>query len=248
MSRADEPPRSREHGTGSSPYEVGYGKPPKEHKFIKGRSGNPRGRPKRTTAAEQNGLGVGAQPANRYLLEEAYRPVTVRQGEERIQLPAIQAVFRAMGVEALKGNRFAQRMLTELVQSVERESRQERDEHFRDSREVQIWIANGEITEAQERGLSVPEPIPHPDDIIVDLLIGRATINGPTTKEDKAEWDRLLDRRNATARGRLDARQPPPPNSLIEGKEEQLSGNVDCVAEEHTMKSTTIFRSAIEGT
>ena len=27
-------------------YKVGYGKPPKEHRFKKGQSGNPRGRPK----------------------------------------------------------------------------------------------------------------------------------------------------------------------------------------------------------
>lgn len=29
----------------SKPYEVGYGKPPKEHQFPKGKSGNPGGRP-----------------------------------------------------------------------------------------------------------------------------------------------------------------------------------------------------------
>ena len=31
---------------GPRDYEVGYGKPPKEHRFKKGQSGNPRGRPK----------------------------------------------------------------------------------------------------------------------------------------------------------------------------------------------------------
>lgn len=32
----------------SRPYEIGHGKPPKEHQFKKGRSGNPGGRPRRS--------------------------------------------------------------------------------------------------------------------------------------------------------------------------------------------------------
>lgn len=34
-------------GNREADYEVGYGRPPKEHKFRKGQSGNPKGRPKK---------------------------------------------------------------------------------------------------------------------------------------------------------------------------------------------------------
>ena len=46
---------------------------------------------------------------------------------------------------------------------------------------------------APARGLTLPEPLPHPDDIVIDMKIGQVGITGPMTKEDKAEWDRIWD-------------------------------------------------------
>jgi hypothetical protein len=183
-------------GKGSASYEVGFGKPPAEHRFKKGRSGNPLGRPRKAKATKGAGPNsFGGQPANQYLLEEAYRPVLVREGEKTIELPAIQAVFRAMGVAAMKGNRFAQRTLAELVQSVETEDRKLQLDHL-DTMITYKCEWEKAIDHAREMGQPGPQPIPHPDDVIIDFRTGIAKVCGPMTKEDKVKWDRLLEYRD----------------------------------------------------
>ncbi len=70
MSEADPPRRAN----------IGYRRPPVEHQFKKGVSGNPRGRPKRAQPDKsKNSLQFGNQPANQFLMEEAYRMVTLRE-------------------------------------------------------------------------------------------------------------------------------------------------------------------------
>src|ERR1700722_16174821 len=68
-----------------APYQVGYGKPPLHTRFQKGKSGNPSGRPRRAATERAKALA----------LKEAYRAVTVREGERVAALPAIQAVLRS---------------------------------------------------------------------------------------------------------------------------------------------------------
>jgi hypothetical protein len=53
------------------------------------------------------------------VLEEAYRLVTIREGEKVIELPAIQAAVRSLATSAMKGSRLFQRALAELVREVE---------------------------------------------------------------------------------------------------------------------------------
>jgi hypothetical protein len=174
-------------------YVVGYGKPPLEHRFKKGQSGNPKGRPK-GKANQKPLLRSSDRPTQDMLLDEAYRPVLVREGENVIELPAIQAVFRAMGVAAMKGNRFAQKTLADLVQKVEQDHRDIQYANMEAFTDYKIkW--NQEIERCKQLGLPDPQPLPHPDDVLIDYRKGTFRIAGPITKEEKARWDTLIERR-----------------------------------------------------
>ena len=96
----------------SVPYAVGYGKPPMHTRFRKGQSGNPGGRPRRTVTARAKALA----------LREAYRTVTVKEGDRTLALPAIQAILRSQIVLAAKGNVQAQRAVLAAIQTIEQEN------------------------------------------------------------------------------------------------------------------------------
>lgn len=95
----------------SDDYEVGYGKPPVYTRFRPGQSGNPRG----SSRAARQGR------AKRLALAEAYRPVTIREGNTVLRLPAIQAIFRSQIALAAKGDGRAQRDVIASVQAIEAE-------------------------------------------------------------------------------------------------------------------------------
>ena len=92
-------------------YKVGYGRPPVSTRFQKGQSGNPSGQRR----------GTDRRRSQELLLKEAYRSVTVREGDQTVKMPALQAVMRSAIAVAAKGNVRGQRNLIEQVQAVEQE-------------------------------------------------------------------------------------------------------------------------------
>jgi hypothetical protein len=103
---------SRSRNSSSGDHAVGYGKPPTRTRFRKGVSGNPGGRPRGITAGRATTLAI----------KEAYRVVTVREGDKVTTMPAFQAVLRSQTTLAAKGNGPAQRAVIDLVQGIERDA------------------------------------------------------------------------------------------------------------------------------
>ena len=47
------------------------------------------------------------------------------------------------------------------------------------------------------KGLPLPNPAPHPDDVKFDTATGQIIFTGPTTESEKVKWENLSDRLQA---------------------------------------------------
>jgi hypothetical protein len=161
-----------------------YRKPPVAYQFKKGTSGNYSGRPPKEKM--QSGLSGGGGIADRFgamALEEAIRPVTVREGDKVSEIPAMQALIRTMLRAAARGDAKAGRPLLELIARAEGGRTGTAMDMLQ--RAHQHKEKYGPIFEQFEReGRDPPEIYPHPDDLIIDGTTGEVTIDGPTNKEE----------------------------------------------------------------
>lgn len=173
-------------------YEVGFARPPEATRFRKGTSGNPRGRPK----GRKNIVpALNEERMKAIILEEAYRTITVRDGGRNVTVPIARAVLRALAVNAVKGQHRSQRLFAELLSAVETGNKALHDEWLNTAMQYKAdW--DRELRRRRALGIThLPDPLPHPEHILIDLRQGTARIIGPATKEEKARWDEMLQRK-----------------------------------------------------
>lgn len=167
-------------------YDVGYRKPPAGSRFKSGRSGNPAGRPKKEkkkslTADEA----FGNEMAATLILEEAYRPVLVREGGKTTEMPTIQAVMLSLNRAAIKGDRIAAKTVLKYVKAAEREDAK-KIELLNHKAHTYLEYTRLQSRRAKARGM--PEPAlegPHPGDMHFNPKEGMYEIDIFTPEEEK---------------------------------------------------------------
>lgn len=83
---------STNHDDNDDGYEVGYARPPKEHQFIKGQSGNPHGRPKHS------------QNFKTLIQRELKRVVPAKEGSRIVHMTMGEIIVRQVVNGAAKGD------------------------------------------------------------------------------------------------------------------------------------------------
>ena len=98
--------------------DVGYGRPPVEHRFQKGVSGNPSGRRGEHRPPKDEGEGNFVW---RTLIKEVKRKVPVVEGGRRKKVTLLQLLIRSQVQDAIKGNAVSRVALMKVVAQGARE-------------------------------------------------------------------------------------------------------------------------------
>jgi len=149
----------------TSDYEVGYRKPPKKTRFKKGKSGNPKGRPKETRNLKTD------------LQEELREPITIREGAKQRRISKQRAMVKSALAKAIKGDTGAVNLLCNMILRLF-EQNAEKDENDRLSADEQ------DIFEVLRQRLNRPMDSPSPSSK-KKLIRRRRSLPQPKLKQRK---------------------------------------------------------------
>ncbi len=157
---------------------MGFGRPPKQHRFVKGQSGNPAGSSKKQRTRDP----LDTEIANLWA-EEGDRLVTINEKGRPVQVPMAKLVIRRTLMDAAAGKPYAMRLAATYLprmEDVRRDSWKERTITAGELKAEQV----AEWNRQKAAGVTNPKVYPHPDDIYYNPASGEVEIMGPTTEQE----------------------------------------------------------------
>lgn len=176
---SEDPDEDDERSEAPASAPVGYGKPPVQHQFKKGQSGNPNGRPRRNTARPARP--ISRSNLDELVMEETSRVIEMRENGRLVKMTVSRANLRAIQVKALRGDHRSQELLFEIARDAESRRDGRASELLRVFNEMKAkWRALCE--QCDRAGEARPISIPHPDDIRFDHDRQTLTTLGPVSE------------------------------------------------------------------
>ena len=125
---------------GPGNYEIGYGKPPREHRFKKGISGNPNGRPK------------GRKNTKTEIQEVFNQTIKLKSGGKLKEVTAQKAILLKLLEKALSGDLKAIEKALTLTSSVSEPDSDAQDDAALDNQDLEILEAFEEAIRSVGKG------------------------------------------------------------------------------------------------
>lgn len=167
-------------------HEVGYGRPPAATRFVKGQSGNPAGRPR---GSKNKPAQLGAYDLTQIILFEANREILINEQGKAVTMPMTQAVIRRIAIDAMKGRPRAQELFMKIVERAQSLLIQLHERSMQAACEYKAWWEQ-ELRHRARLGIThLPDPLPHPDDIVINLQTGEVEYHGPMTPEEEVHYE-----------------------------------------------------------